>query len=69
MPNQSTAISVPLRTLQKLLRLADEGTSPRIHWSESREKMDAACQRRRGEIFTELQQEIEPLIPEHARRP
>jgi len=57
-------IPVPVATLRTLLRLAREGVSPQIHWSESREKMDTAASRRRSELFTEIENELETLLPE-----
>lgn len=58
------SVSVPTVTLRELLRLAREGISPGVHWSESREKMDTAAMRRRTEIFHSIEAELEPLIPD-----
>jgi len=57
-----TTVAVPIATLATLLRLAQEGASPKIHWSESREKMDTQAMRIRTELFTEIENEIESLL-------
>lgn len=61
-------VAVPRSTLGTLLRLAREGVSPKIHWSESREKMDTQAMRIRTELFTEIENEIEALMA-HEPRP
>lgn len=62
MPEPS--IAVPVSKLRSVIRLIREGQSPKVNWSESREKMDTAATRRRSEIFEELDNELSPLIPE-----
>lgn len=60
-------IPVPLSTLREFLRLATEGAAPRVVWNEARARMDESAMRRRGEIFHELIEELETLIPEPYR--
>ena len=55
-------VPVPASTLTRMLRLVREGQAPLIAWNESRQKMDDAASRRRSEIFTELEEELEPFI-------
>ena len=64
---QPETIPVPLATLREFLRLAIEGAAPRIQWNEARARMDESAMRRRGEIFRELIEELETLIPEPYR--